>query len=88
MDDRKDDMEVRTAYCSACDRNVKVVVKPEAATGSGPRPFDPSDLACLEYGEMCTGDMCPLFDVPTDQMRENLNRLQEQSEPSPGSDHG
>lgn len=66
-------MEVRTAYCSACDREVRVVLQP----GQEPivvRDEDASELVCLEYGETCTGDMCPLFQVPTGQMRDNLAR--------------
>lgn len=66
-------MDVRTAYCSACDRNVKVVLQP----GREPmvvKEDDVHELVCLEYGESCTGDMCPLFDVPTEQMREAFRR--------------
>lgn len=66
-------MKVRTAYCSACDRNVRVLLE----EGREPRPApgeDPHDLVCLEYGESCTGDMCPLFKVPTEQMRVKLAR--------------
>lgn len=68
-------MKVRTAYCSACDRNVRVIVKPEALDGHRFQAYDPHDLVCLEYGESCTGDMCPLFDIPTEQMKENLRRM-------------
>ena len=58
-------MDVKTAYCSACDRNVRVVLD----SGGGTRPVtgdDPHDLVCLEYQESCTGDLCPLFKVPPD----------------------
>jgi hypothetical protein len=68
-------MEIRTAYCSACDRNVRVVVKPDALDRHGRQSYDPHDLVCLEFGERCTGDMCPLFDVPTEQMKENRSRM-------------
>jgi hypothetical protein len=81
-------MEVRTAYCSACDRNVRVMVKPEALE-EGSDGHDPSDLVCLEYGESCTGDMCPLFDVPTEQMKENLERMLEEKDAKPeDASHG
>jgi len=66
-------MDVRTAYCSACDRNVRVVMQP----GQEPmvvKEDDVHELVCLEFGESCTGDMCPLFDVPTEQMREAFQR--------------
>ena len=75
----RQDIEIRTAYCSACDHDVRVVFAPRAReVGADP---DVSDLVCLEYGETCTGDMCPLFNVPSDQMRENLKRLLEETGP-------
>lgn len=66
-------MDVRLAYCSACDQNVRVLLEP------GQEPMivegdDPHELVCLEYGSKCTGDMCPLFQVPTEEMREKLAR--------------
>lgn len=73
------EFEIRTAYCSACDHNVRVVFAPgNPDIETYP---DVSDLVCLEYGETCTGEMCPLFDVPSDQMRENLKRLLEKTGP-------
>lgn len=72
-------IEIRTAYCSACDHNVRVVVSPRARKAGA--DADASDLVCLEYGEKCTGDMCPLFNVPSDQMREELERLLRESGP-------
>ena len=66
-------MDVRIAYCCACDRNVRVLLEPgrEPIAVAGD---DPHDLVCLEYGESCTGDMCPLFQVPSEKMRESLAR--------------
>jgi hypothetical protein len=48
-------MEAHKAYCSACDRQVDVVVRP------GGDPDNAEDLVCLAYGETCTGSLCPLF---------------------------
>lgn len=77
--ERKEEFEIRTAYCSACDHNVRVAFTPgDLGIESYP---DVSGLVCLEYGETCTGEMCPLFDVPSDQMRENLRRLLEETGP-------
>jgi hypothetical protein len=70
--------EIRMAYCSACDHNVRVAFAPGADMESH---ADVSELVCLEYGETCTGDMCPLFGVPSDQMRENLRRLLKETGP-------
>jgi hypothetical protein len=66
-------METRLAYCSACDREVRVVVKP----GLEPGPAAAENAAavvCLEYGDACTGSMCPLFEIPSTTMRENLEQ--------------
>jgi hypothetical protein len=51
----------RTAYCSAMDRNVPVVMKPGAKLGATPSVRDARILMCLDYGVRCTGAMCPLF---------------------------
>lgn len=72
-------MKIRTAYCSACDRDVRVVAKGDV-TGEPGSP-DVSELVCLEYGETCTGAMCPLFEVPTEVMREKLEKLLENGRP-------
>ncbi|MGD2121644.1 MAG: hypothetical protein PVJ76_07860, partial [Gemmatimonadota bacterium] len=36
---------------------------------------DPANCICLEFGESCTGSLCPLFEVPTGQMEENYRRI-------------
>ena len=61
-------MKIQNAYCSACDRQVEVMVSGSASTS------DASKVVCLAYGEQCTGSMCPLFDVPTEQMKESFER--------------
>ncbi len=65
-------METRMAYCAACERPVRVMVKKEAPAWPSPEEPDPSDVICLEHGETCTGAMCPIFDVPSEQMKEKL----------------
>lgn len=68
-------MKTRYAYCSACDQQVPVVEMSDAeADDAELRPADPGSLACMAYGEQCTGDMCPLFEVPSDEMRERWRR--------------
>lgn len=73
-------METHWAYCSACDRQVEVAVRPagrrDAETGE---PLDA--LVCLEVGHTCTGALCPITDVPPEEMREALDRLRD-SEPA------
>lgn len=66
-------METHLAYCSACDREVKVTLKP----GYTPEPGEPISqdaMVCLAHGDSCTGALCPLFGVPPKQMKENLDR--------------
>jgi len=66
-------MDRHWAYCSACDRQVEVVVKsaadPDPATG---KPVD--EIVCLEVGHTCTGALCPITEVPPDRMRDALHR--------------
>jgi hypothetical protein len=73
-------METHFAYCSACDREVEVTLKP----GFTPRPGEPiptDAMVCLAHGDTCTGALCPLFGVPSEQMKKNLeeSRLREQT---------
>jgi hypothetical protein len=69
-------MEFRTyyAYCSGLDQRVRVVRKSELMGQPGcscPYP-DESDVVCLEYGRTCTGAICPLFGVPSQEMAHRL----------------
>ena len=65
-------MKTQHAYCSACDRQVEVMVTEEAQE-SAPTS-DSLKVVCLAYGEQCTGSMCPLFDIPTEEMKESFER--------------
>ena len=53
----------RIGYCSACDRNVPVILRTKADLGGTPAPGDAEALVCLDYGVRCTGALCPLFSV-------------------------
>jgi len=66
-------MDVHMAYCSGCDRQVKVVVDPEVVEAG--RDPTRSDLICLEHGTACTGKLCPIFDVPSEEMKERYGKL-------------
>lgn len=76
-------MEIYTAFCSACDREVRVTVDADRAAEADVR--DVESVVCLEHGESCTGDMCPVFGVPSDELRKNLERLEERGGGEPGS---
>jgi len=68
-------MRTQKAYCSACDREVEVVVPEDLPEGSLPSAHDPASCICLEFGESCTGSLCPLFEIPTGQMEENYRKI-------------
>jgi hypothetical protein len=66
-------METHVIYCSACDREVKVVypMTPEPTDSAG-RAVDPSGI-CMDYcSKSCTGSLCALFSLPPAQMLEKL----------------
>ncbi len=74
-------MEARIAYCATCDRPVRVLVKKDAPAWPSPHDLDPGDVVCLEHGQTCgSGTVCPIFDVPSEQMEENLAEFQRDAE--------
>jgi hypothetical protein len=73
-------METRLAYCATCDRPVRVLVKNEAPSWPSPQELDPNDIVCLEHGETCTGTMCPIFDVPSEEMKAKLAEYRRKAE--------
>jgi hypothetical protein len=46
-------------FCSACDRQVRVMIS-EAPSGEHQATVHDDELICLEIGEHCTGNLCPL----------------------------
>lgn len=66
-------MRTHVAYCSARDQQVRVVYAGDMPKHVRPSPHEDMDAVCLAYGEHCTGEMCPMFDVPTGKMREWLD---------------
>lgn len=69
-------MKIHVAYCATHDRPVRIMAKESAPNFPSPEGADPSDLVCLEHGETCTGGMCPIFDVPSDEMRARLKEYE------------
>ncbi len=51
-------MDKHRAYCSACDRQVDIVVKPGARTNPVTGEAE-DEIICLEMGESCTGSNVP-----------------------------
>lgn len=71
--DKHKELNVQQAWCSACDRKVHVTVHPRVAEDG--RAPTPEDLVCLEHGDRCTGDLCPIFDVPSAEMKRRYQEL-------------
>lgn len=61
------------AYCSACDREVKVTLRPDFVPTPG-EPIPAEAMVCLAHGDTCTGALCPLFGVPPETMKTTLER--------------
>lgn len=71
-------MNQRMAFCATCDRPVRVVLKREMEPGEA---VGPDDVVCLDHGQICgIGTVCPIFDVPSEQMKKNLEALDDAGE--------
>ena len=61
-------MKTQIAFCSACDRDVRIVL-PETPVDDAQAPVANAEIVCLEVGEQCTGNLCPVGAVsPTAMM--------------------
>lgn len=52
-------MEMHKMYCSGCDRDVRVLTTDVVDHETQASVHDP-ELICLEIGEWCSGNLCPL----------------------------
>jgi hypothetical protein len=52
-------VESHRLFCSACDREVRVLITP-ALNEHGQAVLHDSEVVCLDIGSRCTGNMCPL----------------------------
>ena len=52
-------MQTRNVFCSACDKDVRVVVTDEPSQDGHANLHD-SEVVCLEIGHHCTGGLCPV----------------------------
>lgn len=57
-------MEIQHAFCTACDQPVRIVVMPASAYSGQATVADQGDVVCLDFGEKCTGAMCPMLGLP------------------------
>ena len=49
-------MQPQLAYCSACDKDVQIVVTDQPSQDGHANLHD-SEIVCLEIGEACTGHL-------------------------------
>ena len=59
--------EIRFAYCSACDREVRVRIRarPGMEERDIPSSKDLDSIVCLDVGDDCTGAFCPFGEQPS-----------------------
>jgi hypothetical protein len=67
-------MDTRLIYCTACDRDVEVVLRDELEAG-GDAP-DLVGAVCLDIGSKCTGSVCPICAVSRQRIMEELAALE------------
>ena len=53
-------MKTQIAYCSACDRDIHVLVTDESEELEAQANIPDAEIVCLEIGEKCTGALCPV----------------------------
>jgi len=66
-------MKSQIAYCSACDKDVRIVITDEPSQDGHANLHD-SEIVCLEIGETCTGSLCPIGAAPPAVMAARLVR--------------
>jgi hypothetical protein len=67
-------MEKRTVYCTACDRDVEVVLRDDHEAGAE-KP-DLVGAICLDIGARCTGSVCPICAVSRQKIQEEIAALE------------
>jgi ribosomal protein S27AE len=60
-------MESHRVFCSACDRDVTIMLT-DAPLFDGPITLHDEEVICLEIGDKCTGNLCPLGAVEPNAM--------------------
>jgi DNA-directed RNA polymerase subunit RPC12/RpoP len=66
-------MITQNAYCSACDQDVRVAIT-DPPVHADQAPIGGAEVVCLDFGERCTGSMCPMFGLPRMLMGVRLAR--------------
>ena len=66
-------MKPREVFCSACDRDVRVLMNDAGHDDAQANVHDP-EVVCLEIGDWCTGNLCPLGATEPNAMVSRLIR--------------
>ena len=66
-------MNTRVAFCSACDRDVQILIT-DAPLQDAQAPVADAEIVCLEIGDKCTGNLCPVGAVSSTAMMVRLVR--------------
>jgi hypothetical protein len=52
--------EIRHTYCIHCEREVQVAVSPGTPRNGQANLQESDEVVCLDFGDKCDGDVCPL----------------------------
>ena len=66
-------MEIHQIFCSACDREVRVLIA-DAPPDEGQATLHDDEVVCLAIGDQCTGSLCPIGATAPDAMVGRLLR--------------
>lgn len=61
-------MRKQKIFCSACDREVSVIMTDVPGVPDGQASLADSELVCIEMGERCSGALCPVGAVSQEAM--------------------
>jgi hypothetical protein len=66
-------MSTRVAFCSACDRDVRIIIT-DTPVQDAQAPVGDAEIVCLDIGDRCTGNLCPIGAVSSTAMMARLVR--------------
>lgn len=64
-------MRNETMYCAACEHEVRVLIT-DPPSAEGQASLHDSELVCLDIGERCAGNLCPIGASAPDEMVRRL----------------
>ena len=52
--------ETQKTYCTHCQKEVLVSITPQSSRGGHAMLQDHEEIVCLDFGDKCDGEICPL----------------------------